>query len=282
MIPPARAPRLIAQITDLHIKPPGSLAYGRVDTAGALTRMVAHLQAFRPRLDLVVATGDLVDGGTADEYAHLRALLAPLGLPLLVCPGNHDDRAALRQAFQDRTFDTPNACNGTFELDDLLVLAVDTSTPGAPHGTLDQETVDWLGATFAENAGRPIALFLHHPPFVTGIGHMDRQHLRSADVLESLVRTHGHVQLVAAGHVHRATFTRFAGTVASIAPAPNHAVALDLEGHLGAVFMIEPPAFHVHAWLGERTVLVTHHVPIGAFDGPHPLVASDGTMIDGA
>jgi 3',5'-cyclic AMP phosphodiesterase CpdA len=38
----------IAQISDLHIKPPGSLAYGKVDTAKALERCVAA----RPRGDL--------------------------------------------------------------------------------------------------------------------------------------------------------------------------------------------------------------------------------------
>ena len=34
-------PVCIAQISDLHIKPPGVLAYGRVDTAKALERCVA-------------------------------------------------------------------------------------------------------------------------------------------------------------------------------------------------------------------------------------------------
>ncbi len=263
-------PRLIAQVTDLHIKRPGELAYGKVDTAAALQRLIVALQAFRPQCDLVVVTGDLVDGGAPEEYAHLRELLSALQLPLIVCPGNHDHRASLRAAFADQAFATSVACNSLATLDDLTVLAVDTSTPGASHGTLDDETLSWLERTLAEHRDRPVAIFLHHPPFATGISHMDCQHLRSADALERMVREHGNVRHVAAGHVHRATFTQFAGTVASIAPAPNHAVGLDLEGHLGSVFMIEPPAFHVHAWFADRKALVTHQVPIGTFDGPHP------------
>ena len=51
----------IAQISDLHIKPPGQLAYGRVDTAKALERCVAALNAFEPRPDFVVISGDLAD-----------------------------------------------------------------------------------------------------------------------------------------------------------------------------------------------------------------------------
>jgi Icc protein len=70
-------PVLIAQISDLHIKSPGSLAYGRVDTASALERCVAALNALRPKPDLVVISGDLADTPTAEEYDYLKRLLAP-------------------------------------------------------------------------------------------------------------------------------------------------------------------------------------------------------------
>ena len=96
----------------------------------------------------------------------------------------------------------------------------------------------------------PAFLFLHHPPFVTGIAHMDRQNLRNADELSGVLARHRRARLVAAGHVHRDTMTTlFAGIAATICPAPNHAVALDLGGRLPPSFMVEPPAFHVHAWV---------------------------------
>lgn len=71
-------PILIAQISDLHIKAPAELAYGKVDTAAALIRCVAALNALAPRPHLVVISGDLVDSPSAEEYAHLERLLAPL------------------------------------------------------------------------------------------------------------------------------------------------------------------------------------------------------------
>jgi 3',5'-cyclic AMP phosphodiesterase CpdA len=58
-------PILIAQISDLHIKSPGSLAYGRVDTAAALGRCIAALNEFAPKPDLVVISGDLADTPTS-------------------------------------------------------------------------------------------------------------------------------------------------------------------------------------------------------------------------
>jgi 3',5'-cyclic AMP phosphodiesterase CpdA len=69
---------LIAQITDTHIRPEGSLAYGHVDTSAFLARAVDHILHLDPRPDVVLGTGDLVDGGTPAEYARLRHLLSPL------------------------------------------------------------------------------------------------------------------------------------------------------------------------------------------------------------
>ena len=60
--------------------------------------------ALNPRPDLVVATGDLVDAGSAAEYGHLRRLLAPLDLPLFLLPGNHDSRDELARAFPDHAY----------------------------------------------------------------------------------------------------------------------------------------------------------------------------------
>src|SRR5688572_6307688 len=78
MRPSCEDSMLIAQISDTHIRPRGVLAMGRVDTAGHLARAVAHINALRPAPDLVLVTGDLVDAGMAEEYAHLRDLLAQL------------------------------------------------------------------------------------------------------------------------------------------------------------------------------------------------------------
>ena len=95
---------LIAQISDLHVKPPGQLLYDRIDTAGFLERAVAHVMPLDPLPDLVIMTGDLVDGGKPEEYALLRRLLAPLPMPVYLIPGNHDARDALRAAFADHAF----------------------------------------------------------------------------------------------------------------------------------------------------------------------------------
>src|SRR5262249_10659220 len=97
-------PVLIAQISDLHIKAAGEFAYRKIDTARALKHCIVRLNALRPRPAIVVVSGDLVDGGTPEEYTHLKELLRDLALPMVAIPGNHDRRAPMRLAFPDQPY----------------------------------------------------------------------------------------------------------------------------------------------------------------------------------
>jgi 3',5'-cyclic AMP phosphodiesterase CpdA len=278
----ASKPVRIAQISDLHIKPPGSLAYGRVDTAKALERCVAALNEFEPAPDFVVISGDLADTPLVEEYEYLGRLLGELRLPCAAIPGNHDSRDLMRAAFPEARYASASgALDQTIELEQIDLILLDSSVHGKPHGELEASTLQWLDTVLASGGDRPALVFLHHPPFETGIWHMDRQNLLNSGELAPIVRGHSRVKLIAAGHVHRAVLTMFAGVQTTICPAPNHAVDLDLEHLREPSFKVEPPAFHLHTWFpGEGFGrVVTHQVPIGTFDGPHPFFGPDGKLL---
>ncbi len=272
----------IAQISDLHIKPPGALAYGRVDTARALERCVAALNAFEPEPDFVVISGDLADTPNMEEYDHLKRLLGPLRWPFAGIPGNHDSRELMRAAFPNAPYAfATGALNQKVEVGSLDLLLLDSSVPGKPHGLLERATLEWLEAELAASEDRAALLFLHHPPFIAGIWHMDRQNLHNADELAAIVQRHKRVRIVATGHIHRATLTTFAGVPCTICPAPNHAVDLDLARLRAPSFRVEQPAFHLHTWFEDEGFgqLVTHQVPIGEFDGPYPFFGANGKLL---
>jgi 3',5'-cyclic AMP phosphodiesterase CpdA len=272
----------IAQISDLHIKPRGQLAYGRVDTAKALENCVAALNAFRPAPDFVVISGDLADTPVREEYDYLLDLLAPLKLPFAGIPGNHDGRDLMRAAFPNAPYAfSSGPLNQAIEVGELDLVLLDSSVPGKPHGELDAPTLQWLDTMLGSSADRPALLFLHHPPFIAGIWHMDQQNLRNAAELAAIITHHPRVRLVSTGHAHRAALTLFAGVPCTICPAPNHAVDLDLGQLRDPSFKIEPPAFHLHTWFAGEGFghVVTHQVPIGDFDGPHPFFGPDGKLL---
>jgi Icc protein len=275
---------LIAQLTDLHIKPPGRLAYGIVDTAAALRVAVADLAARRPAPDVVLLTGDLVDAGRPEEYALLRALLAPLACPIYVIPGNHDDRAALRAGFADHAYLPTGGPLGDgfiqYAIDDhpVRLIGLDTTEPGKDGGRLCAERLAWLADTLARAPERPTIVFLHHPPFATGIGHMDKIGLADPAPLAALIRRHGQVERLLAGHLHRPIQTRWAGTLASTAPAPCHQVVLDLTPDAASAFVLEPPGYQLHLYRPD-TGVVSHTVTLGQYPGPYPFHDAGGALL---
>jgi 3',5'-cyclic AMP phosphodiesterase CpdA len=273
---------LLAQISDLHVKHPGALAYNRVDTAACVARCIARLNALTPRPDAVIMTGDLVDRGTPEEYAHLKSLLATLELPYYLLVGNHDARDALRGAFPERAELREGGAFVQYAVDvgPLRVIALDSVVPGQSAGTLCDERLDWLAAQLDAAREKPVMIALHHPPFDCGITHMDEIRLApdASKQLEALVAKHPNVERIVCGHVHRPMFARFGGTIALAVPSPAHQVTLDLREGGPSAFSLEPPAFALHRY-DPRTGIVTHHAYVDDADGPYPFHDADGELL---
>ena len=271
---------LIAHISDPHIKLPGKLAYRRVDTATMLQSCVASMLHLDPQPDLIILTGDLTDFGRPEEYAYLKALLAPLSAPLLVVPGNHDERETMRDAFADDGY-LPAAGFLQFAIDDrfpLRIVGLDTVVPQEGRGELCAERLAWLDETLARRPDRPTLLLMHHPPFTTGIGHMDDIGLTGQEAFAEIIARHPQVELILCGHLHRNIQTDVGGTRVLTCHSPAHQVALDLRPDAPSCFRMEPPGYMLHWW--HEGHIVSHSAVIGDYAGPYPFFDPDGTLID--
>lgn len=255
---------IIAQISDLHIGTEGTLAYGRYDTALSLSRCVERIQRLKPRPAAVLATGDLVDAGSDEEYRRLRGLLAPLPMPVYFIPGNHDDRDALKTAFAEHTYLGPigEPARYCVEQYPVRLIALDTTVRGETGGALDVAQISWLEIQLAAAPRQPTLIFMHHPPFRTGIAKMDEIGLdvTSAERLGAAVSRHTQVELITCGHVHRGIQVRWHGTTASVCPSTAFQYGLNLEGPGLKPSPDEPPAYQLHCWNGAQ--LVTHTVAV--------------------
>jgi 3',5'-cyclic AMP phosphodiesterase CpdA len=256
---------LIAQISDLHFLPKGTLAFGRIDVAGCLERAIDHLNALRPRPDAVLITGDLTNDGDDAVWAELMSALGRLEAPIWPLPGNHDDRELMRAAFAGLgLFPERGPLCFAADLGPLRLIGLDSLVPGDPAGRLGPEQLAWLDARLGEAPDTPAMVALHHPPFATGIDHMDAMMLEDADALAEVIGRHPQVARVLCGHVHRTVQCRFAGTLGLIAPGTAHAVQLALAGEPSR-WIMEPPGVLLHEWRDGRG-LVSHVDFIGAFE----------------
>ncbi|MCM0021964.1 MAG: metallophosphoesterase, partial [Tagaea sp.] len=176
---------LIAQFTDTHVMVEGRLAYKRFDTYAMLARAIDAICALDPVPDLALATGDLVDRGSPEEYARLKTQLDRLPMKLALIPGNHDVRGPMAAAFAKSAI----VGEGEFlhwvrdDLGPVRVIGLDSLSPGQVGGSLCDKRIAWLDATLAAAPDRPTFVALHHPPFPTGIAHIERFAFSGADAL---------------------------------------------------------------------------------------------------
>jgi 3',5'-cyclic AMP phosphodiesterase CpdA len=263
---------LIAQISDLHIRPRGVLAYGVSETNLFAEHAIHALLRLVPRPDCVIVSGDLTDCGLDEEYALLRELFARLPMPVFAVPGNHDRREPFRRAFASAGY-LPGEGYLNFAVDrgPVRIVGLDSLVAGESHGALTRETLAFLERALAARPEAPTLVMLHHPPFETGIGHMDAVRLfDGAAELEAIVARHPQVERVLCGHVHRSIQTTFGGRPCQIAPSVAHQVALDLRAEAPSCFVLEAPQYLLHAVGNGRTV--THLAEVNRAPGPFPFV----------
>jgi 3',5'-cyclic AMP phosphodiesterase CpdA len=275
---------LVAQITDTHILGEGKLfhsprraipadaepGWSFIDTAAHLRQAIAALNDLQPRPDVVVMTGDLTDHGGVEEYANLRAILAAAAMPIYVIPGNHDSREALRASFgADGYLPAEGFLHYVVEGWPVRIVALDTHVPGHHHGELCAERLDWLDRTLADAPTQPTLVMMHHPPFPTGIEHMDASALHDPASFAAVVRRHPQIERILCGHLHRTIDHRFAGTIAGTAPATAHQLVLDMTPGAPAEFTFEPAGYQLHFWR-DGIGLVSHTAVFGDWPGPFP------------
>lgn len=255
---------IIAQISDLHIT-----TIETDESAANLQRAVDHLMQLPNLPDVVLVTGDCANTGSPAEYDRMRALLSPLTMPVYVIPGNHDDRAVMLQTFGPQG---QQALDGfvqyVVDLEPLRLIALDTNVPGRGEGALCAERLGWLEARLADAPARPTLIFMHHPPFLTGLAPLDRIGLADVDALGAIIARSPQVERIVAGHVHAPMLRRFHGTIAMSCPATAHTLLPDLNRPQRLVVRMETPACLLHVW-NNSTGLITYTSVIGA---PGPVV----------
>jgi Icc protein len=201
---------IIAQSSDTHITQGGGNADRTYATATHLQRAVAHLTRIPAPPDVVLVTGDCVDRGSVPEYERFQDLLCPLTMPVYVIPGNHDDRVHLRDVFGTQGA-KPMAGFVQYVVDEwpVRLIALDTNIPGHHAGALCAERLRWLEERLSEAPTRPTVIFLHHPPFPTGVQVFDQRGLEGAEAFGAIVARYPNVErVVAGGRIPKPMFTQ--------------------------------------------------------------------------
>jgi Icc protein len=244
---------LIAQVTDTHITTDGR-------QAGDLRAALAWLNLLQPRPDIVLLSGDTTNNGRPDQYARLRAILAGSAIDVVIVPGNHDRWSALRSGLPAAHYP---GCIGpsisyAIESAPVRIIGLDTTAPGRPGGVLDDARLRWLDACLSAVPAQPTLLFMHHPPFRTGVHLADMFGFKGLRRFEQIVARHPQLRRIVAGHIHceRRTTIGRALVTTCISSTPQLVPEVFERRLLG--LRPEPGGFAIHAFAHGTFTTVTY------------------------
>ncbi|MCB1674773.1 MAG: 3',5'-cyclic-AMP phosphodiesterase [Halioglobus sp.] len=190
----------VIQLTDTHLsRLPGGTLLG-VDTDYALQAVIDLVKTERPPADLLLATGDLSDGGADDAYRRLLGYFDRLCVRNFWLPGNHDERRSMEAAVQDSERLCREVRVGAWQ-----IVLLDSQVTGKVSGELGAAERKLLTERLedARAAGLFSLVCLHHQPVPVGCAWLDQQMLADAAAFFAILDRYSAVRGVLWGHVHQ-------------------------------------------------------------------------------
>lgn len=183
----------IAFLTDLHLGAAGQSTQG-VDTRQNLLDALRFLPELKP--DVLIIGGDVCyDRGHAETYRWFRERVQALAYPWFAIAGNHDFSPLMAQELGLQAHQHGEEFYFSECLGDTPALFLDTG-----RGFCSDEQWQWLRTQLADR--EDALLFMHHPPLLAGVGHMDtnypfRESAKFLELIQPLRRV-----TVVCGHYH--------------------------------------------------------------------------------
>jgi len=202
LAPEPGSPLRIVQLTDCHLGDrPGSTLLG-VDTDLSLAATVDLVLQERPVPDLVLATGDLANHGSASAYLRLLTQLERLNAPVAMLPGNHDDAHIMQETLRVH----PLLLCKVIVAGCWQIIMLESQVAGEVGGTLGPVQLAVLDESLATAAQeeRYSLLCLHHHPVPIGSAWLDEQQVSDAAAFFEIVDRYTGVRGILWGHVHQA------------------------------------------------------------------------------
>ncbi|MFZ6046118.1 3',5'-cyclic-AMP phosphodiesterase [Pseudomonas sp. CR3202] len=189
---------LLVQLSDSHLFAEADGKLLGMDTRDSLRQVIEQVLQEQPRIDLVLATGDLSQDGSADSYRRFRELVGRIPAPARWFPGNHDEVPVMREV-----------CAGTSALEPIVdfprwrLVLLDSTIAGAVPGHFPAEQLQLLEEALEGAGDRHVLVSFHHHPVPIGCAWMDPIGVRNSAALFAVLDRYPNVRVLLWGHVHQ-------------------------------------------------------------------------------
>ncbi|WP_077962522.1 phosphodiesterase [Ensifer adhaerens] len=257
--------------TDLHMVPEGTTIIG-LDPYQRLANGIAHVNRYHSDADRVIFMGDLTHHGDRPSYERLKQLIDQLQPSVAITVGNHDRREVFLEVFSGTPTDENGFVQQVIDFADCRAILLDTlfappyDYPTSHAGVLCARRLAWLDRQLAEAAGKPVLLFMHHPPHRTGFTAIDMIRLVNESEFYDLVKRHGNVRHIFAGHVHRTISGSCRGIPFSVFKSPVHQQPMPFDTPDASLSVDEPAAYGIAVVTGDGVLVHTEDYEIAHRD----------------
>ncbi len=189
----------IVQVTDCHLfqEPDGRLL--GLDTRDSLCRVLDLVAEEYPEPDLILATGDLSQDGSAESYRFLRERLDRFNVPTYWFPGNHDRLEVMREVLGESS---PALARLVRRKHWQLVL-LNSTIPGKVPGRLGAGELEFLAQCLEEQPETHSLVSFHHQPVPIHCRWLDPLGVQNPAELFDVIDSHDNVRAILWGHIHQ-------------------------------------------------------------------------------
>lgn len=182
----------IFHLSDIHIGEQGV-------NVGEFQRAVDEVRelASEKESPLVLITGDLTSDGLREEYESFAAVVDSVDVPMVIVPGNHDERnygaAQFEKIFGERF--------KTYQDENIALYAADSAEPDNDAGHVGRAKYREIRKFFSESEDKVRIFALHH--HLVPVPHTGREHNVVEDAGDLLgLLDESKCNLVLNGHRH--------------------------------------------------------------------------------
>ena len=188
----------IVQLTDSHLFEDEQQRLQGMDTQASFHAVADAVRAERPRVDLILGTGDITQDRSAAAYRLFYDAAMALAPDMVWIPGNHDEAEVMKSL----SFATD--CNRRIiDNEHWRIIMLDSSVPGKVHGELSAGELVFLEEALVSAGNRHVLVSLHHNPIPSECAWLDQHKLRNSQAFHDVLAPCEQLKVVLWGHIHQ-------------------------------------------------------------------------------
>lgn len=189
----------MVQISDCHLFASTDGRLLGLNTEDSLKLVLDRVAREQPRIDVILATGDISQDGTPVAYDRFKHHLERFKAPSYWLQGNHDLTAPIVNTLGGQSHLSP--C--LVKLGPWRIIMLNSSVEHEVPGYFTPAELAFLRQALEQTRDHPTLVCLHHHPLAMGCDWLDNQVVRNAGEFWQVIDDFSHVRAIIWGHVHQ-------------------------------------------------------------------------------